>query len=316
MTEALLIHGGALGDFVMSLRVVAAMRKNGSQRITYLGRSEYSALAKRAGVDDYLDLNSGGHHGLFSGEFAPPRELKNRFERFNVAVDMLSGPDSPLRCNLSMLGIRQIRSIDPRPRPTWQGHISDQWLDDLRGAEPAAEVPFPRIVLEHPAKEAGRRQLVQEAGSGSPIALVQPGSGSRDKCWPADRFIRLIDDLRLRRWGTVVLLGPVERERFDAATLARLRSAAPVIENRPLSELGGLITAADCVVGNDSGVSHLAAALGSPTVAIFGPTDPGRWRPLGDRVCVAFAGTGKWPDPLDILDAVETMAARFKDPVA
>ncbi len=316
MTEALVIHGGALGDFVLSLRVVAALRRNGSQRITLLGRPEYFALARQAGVDDELDLNSGGHHSLFSEDFAPSRELKDHFERFDLAVDMLAGPGSRFHRNLSSLGIGRVLSIDPRPRPNWPGHISDQWLDDLRGAGLAAEVGPPRIVPDLPALESGRRQWVQYSGARGPVALIQPGSGSRVKCWPTDRFIRLIRELQLRWWGVVILLGPVEQERFEPATLTSFRMEAPVIENRPLNELAGLVAAADCFVGNDSGVTHLAAAVGTPTLAIFGPTDPKRWRPLGDHVRVVSVGTGNWPDPVDILDAVETMAAKSKDPVA
>lgn len=309
MHEALLIHGGALGDFVLSLRVVASLRKSGVRRVTLLGRSEFAGLAKQGGVDEFIDLHTGGCHALFSPEAAWASPLTERFARFDLVIDMLSGRDSPLPGNLLSMGISRVLSIDPRPRPGWEGHISDQWLDDLHTGGLDRNVGPPQLILDSSSVETAKRHLQESIKDRSSVAVIHPGSGSRDKCWPVERFVRLIDELRSQHWGVVVLLGPVELERFDSTVLARLRAAALTMENRTLDEVAGLMAAANLFIGNDSGVSHLAAAVGTPTIAIFGPTDARRWRPLGDQVAVVSADAGRWPDVMDIASVAATMAS-------
>ena len=115
------------------------------------------------------------------------------------------------------------------------------------------------------------------------VVLLFPGSGSRHKNWPAENFAALASALAppLR---ALVVLGPAEgaiEPLFVARGIAGLR-------DQPLGTIAGLARLAAGFVGNDSGVSHLAAAAGAPGVSIFGPTDPDRWRPLG-RVRVVRA---------------------------
>jgi ADP-heptose:LPS heptosyltransferase len=85
--------------------------------------------------------------------------------------------------------------------------------------------------------------------------------------------------------------------------MAALRSAAPVIEPAGAVELRDALAAAELYVGNDSGASHLAAAVAAPTVAVFGPTDPRRWRPLGEHVTVVRRGAASWPSVDEVLEA-------------
>jgi ADP-heptose:LPS heptosyltransferase len=102
--------------------------------------------------------------------------------------------------------------------------------------------------------------------------ILHPGSGSRKKCWP--HFRELAD--RLDR--VTYLIGPAESD-FDTG-------AHPRLENLPLREVARELAAAPAFIGNDSGITHLAAYLGCPTIAIFGPTDPSVWGPIGRRVTI------------------------------
>jgi Glycosyltransferase family 9 (heptosyltransferase) len=106
--------------------------------------------------------------------------------------------------------------------------------------------------------------------------LVLPGSGSIAKNWPTENFIALATKLALRI-PTLVVLGPAEAglEPIFAA------SDLPMLAHLELAEVAALARLSAAFVGNDSGVSHLAAAAGAPGVTLFGPTDPARWRPLG-----------------------------------
>jgi ADP-heptose:LPS heptosyltransferase len=123
--------------------------------------------------------------------------------------------------------------------------------------------------------------------SRQPIIVVHPGSGSVGKRWPIENFAALIETLeRQLQVRTVIVTGYAE-----ADVASRLRSlihtAKPLIaENWPLLPTAALIGQATVFVGHDSGLTHLAAVLGCPTVAIFGPTDPEIWGPRGEHVTV------------------------------
>jgi ADP-heptose:LPS heptosyltransferase len=118
---------------------------------------------------------------------------------------------------------------------------------------------------------------------------LHPGSGSPRKNWPAERFLELAGRLRPReRW--LVVSGPADRE---AVAPFRSRAGALVAEGLPARALGALLAGAGTFVGNDSGVSHLAAAWGAPTVALFGPTDATVWAPEGERVRTVQSSTGE-----------------------
>ncbi|MCG6922248.1 MAG: glycosyltransferase family 9 protein, partial [Acidobacteria bacterium] len=122
----------------------------------------------------------------------------------------------------------------------------------------------------------------QEAAASLPpgFLAIHPGSGSPAKNWPTDRFVALVHAHAGKRpWLLVV--GPADED--AAAPLCVLPGCVPV-RDMPIRVLGALLGRAGLYVGNDSGVSHLAAAAGAPTLALFGPTDPAVWAPLGPGV--------------------------------
>jgi len=106
--------------------------------------------------------------------------------------------------------------------------------------------------------------------------VLSPGGGWRSKCWPAERFGQLCQQIRDRlNLRCVVNYGPGED---DLASAVREASgvAEPLLYNGALGPLMALLRNAACIVGGDTGPLHLAIALGTPAVALFGPTDPAR----------------------------------------
>jgi ADP-heptose:LPS heptosyltransferase len=101
--------------------------------------------------------------------------------------------------------------------------------------------------------------------------IVHPGSGSPAKCWPY--FGELVESIS----DAVVLIGPCETD---------FQTRAPGLKDLSLPQVAEELQHCRCFVGNDSGITHLAAYLGCPTVALFGPTDPRIWGPIGRRVRV------------------------------
>jgi ADP-heptose:LPS heptosyltransferase len=310
MKRALLIHAGAVGDFILSLRIVQALRQAGAEHVTVLGRPEIAAVAIPGGkVDAVLDLDTGGYHTLFSDSTALPQSVRDSLRSFDTAVNMLGGADDASSARLSQAGIQRIVSIDPRPRPGCAVHITEQWLGDLRAAGINAAPGPPSLQPDAAALHAARDKLERTlAKPEAPIAILHPGSGSPKKCWPLTRFLELARVLRSRALQPVFLIGPVEEERLTREQAQSLREAAPTLRPGPLLEAAGLIAAARLFVGNDSGMSHLAAALGIGSVVIFGPTDPVVWRPLGESVTVVGPqDTDDWPN----VDQVSRTARRY-----
>jgi len=112
--------------------------------------------------------------------------------------------------------------------------------------------------------------------------LLAPGSAKdATKRWPEERFARLGDLLARRRLPCAIVVGPAERA-LGAAVSAAARAPLPLLgaDLDPV-ELSALLSGARLLVSNDSGPMHLAAAVGTPVVAFFGPTDPGRTAPTG-----------------------------------
>jgi hypothetical protein len=122
------------------------------------------------------------------------------------------------------------------------------------------------------------------------FVAIHPGSGSIEKCWPISRIAEVIKRLWEQNHPVLLLSGPADTERMD--NLRQQLSLPPTPEMfkmltyAPLLEVAQHLQQCRCYLGNDSGITHLAAMLGVPTVAIFGPTDPKIWRPIGPFVKV------------------------------
>jgi ADP-heptose:LPS heptosyltransferase len=179
---------------------------------------------------------------------------------------------------------RRVVARDPAP-PAGGPHAS-LWLAAALSelGIDARRDPPPLAFTEE--ETAGARS----AASGLPSAFlaVHPGSGSAAKNWPRDRFVAAARRLSPgRRW--LLVLGPAEEDASPPA-------GAVVARGMPLRRLGALLARAGLFLGNDSGVTHLAAACGTNTLALFGPTDPAQWAPVGRAVRTLRAPSGRLED--------------------
>jgi ADP-heptose:LPS heptosyltransferase len=134
------------------------------------------------------------------------------------------------------------------------------------------------------SRGAGYR-LAPQAGS----VVIHPGAGKEANRWPAERFVELARRLGGAGKKVRILLGEVEMERWPASLVGELEQVADVKQPQTLVDLVDEIASAAAFVGNDSGPGHLAGILGVPTLSLFGPSDPVRWRPLGPVVHVLRA---------------------------
>jgi ADP-heptose:LPS heptosyltransferase len=96
--------------------------------------------------------------------------------------------------------------------------------------------------------------------------------------------LKLIELLKARNLRCQAVVGEVERERWPAEAIVRLKSAVEVVQPTNYVKLYEMLSGSAAFVGNDSGPGHLAGIIGVPTLALFGPTNPSAWKPLGPRV--------------------------------
>ena len=178
------------------------------------------------------------------------------------------------------------------------GGLSASVSAALADKPPVAPPRIHRTFLETALAAAdAARTLPASRGVGERFVAIHPGSGSTAKNWPADRFAAVARRIRGEIGRDVVwLAGPAERER---GTLPPEATRDTVLADLSLEQVAGVLTLADGYLGNDSGITQMAAAVrrpdgrATPTVALFGPTDPRVWAPRGEYVRVIAAADGR-----------------------
>ena len=263
-------------------RTVAALR-GGGYDVTLLAPAASGAALLGAGAGDVprlLDWERPDMAALAAGDASLPEALRRELASHALAVAF-----TRTRSLVEALRavVPRVLERDPTPPP---GTHAARWLAAV--VEPlglGADRAPPRCApsaLEAPEARAWRERLPPR------FLALHPGSGSPRKNWPAERFLELGERVRPREpW--LVVSGPADR---DAMRPFRSRPDALVAERVPVRVLGALLADAGTFVGNDSGVSHLAAAWGAPTVALFGPTDAAVWAPDGERVRTVQSSSG------------------------
>jgi len=299
---SLIVRAGALGDVLLLRRAVATLRHRHRGVLLIAPRSSGGVLVGpgAAQVDELVPWERAEVAGLFAEDGRPEGELRERLRDVRLAVAYSR--------NAAL--IRSLERVIPcvvghDPHPAGGVHASE-WLtrplEDLGLDAAAALEPMPATEAE--AEQAGRllRELPER------FVAVHPGSGSPSKNWSPDRFGMLLDAVAPSgRW--LLVEGPADA---DAAAALRRRPGALVARGLDARILGAVLARAGLFVGHDSGVSHLAAAWGAPTLALFGPTDPSVWAPLGERVSVVRAPAGRMEDlrPETVIRAAQALVAR------
>lgn len=144
----------------------------------------------------------------------------------------------------------------------------------------------PELVIDAADRRAGRA-LIEAARPrrDQPVVVLHAGSGAygQSRQWPAARFAAVADRLAADCGALIALAGGPDAAETNAAVRAAMRADALDLTGRTpsLATLGGVLLAADLVIANDSSVGHLAAALGTPTLSLFGPSNDRAWAPYG-----------------------------------
>ncbi|AGW14061.1 glycosyltransferase family 9 protein [Megalodesulfovibrio gigas] len=252
--KIILIHQGALGDFLLAWAGMLAVVRQGGSPVYWAGKPGYFP-------------------------FVAPLGVKPADAPLRAAVAACYGatalPDPLAEARLVWFGLDR----NPLP-PALAADPRVLFVPMLDGQAPPAAVVAAALarhglVVKEDAMAEFRRLFGPWSPSPDATVLLFPGSGHPRKCWPRDRFIALAQALQQAGEAVAFILGPNELEQGWSVPgfLAHTPDALP--------ELASLLRGCRAVVGNDSGPMHLAGLLGVPGVAIFGPTSEHQWGPPG-----------------------------------
>jgi ADP-heptose:LPS heptosyltransferase len=285
----LVIRPGALGDVVLTLPALEALQAgfagaaievmaNPGVLQLLLGRSVVSVVSSF----DRVDLAA-----LFQPAADPAESLQHYLAPFDLILSYATPPQHVFARNLARVARGRALSFDARPGPDLGAHMSEYLQQPLRELGVALWTQPPRLQLTAEDHDgAARWWEAHDLGDGCVVAM-HPGSGSPAKNWPAECFGALARYLRRERGAHVALLsGPADESAVSEVQRQLDGQNCILLHTLPLSLVAAILGRCQAYVGNDSGVSHLAAAVGVPTVAIFGPTDPDVWGPRGPSVRV------------------------------
>ena len=288
----LVIRGGAIGDFVLTLPAIRLLRENFPHaHLEILGYKHIVALAEgRFYADAIRSIEYGGLSRFFIPGTELPEDLVEYFASFQQIVSYLYDPDGFFEGNLRRAGVRHF--LHGSPALDDSAHAAQQLAQPLERLALYLEEKAP-VLFPSEADRDFAAAFVARAfpGSAGPLIALHPGSGGERKNWPAARWAALGETLfRLAPAAGVVLVGG----EADHAQIACLREAwrdraIAVALDVPLPGLAAILERARLFLGHDSGISHIAAATGAPGLLLFGPTDPEIWGPVSSQVTIIRA---------------------------
>ena len=293
--DLLIVHQGALGDFVAIFPAIIRLKKY-YHRIDVLCQAQLGKLAKKLGlVKHCYPLEAAAFASLYTNEI--DHSLAELLRRY-VKIVVFSRSQHLEKSLNRITGDRCLR-LSPKPPAEKPIHITTYAIQNLvreglLGKEDA-DLKDSRLSIypqENKQRPVGQKRI-----------LIHPGSGSIRKRWPISQFKQIESVLQSKGLKPEFVLGPAE---LDLANqLAHQNRTIHTCSD--LLDLVSLYKSAGGYIGNDSGASHLSAFMGLPTVVIFGPADPTRWKPNGPFVEVIRP-------QLDCLPCFETDASNCPEP--
>ncbi|GHO53041.1 glycosyltransferase family 9 protein [Ktedonobacter robiniae] len=291
-----IIRPGALGDTLLALPAIQALREHETiERVTFVGQAAFAPLLLATSlVTSYLDYEDTCWSQLFLPQGIRHPELRALLADCQLVVCWLRDPDGLIAQNLRATTPGRVVVTSGRPGEHAGMHTST-YLASTLGLTLPDEPRLTLVPSTTPQVEATSR-----------FFAIHPGSGGAHKCWSIQGYAEVIQALWRRDIPVLLLAGPADTDRL--AELRQLLSTPPpglltLLENAPLLQIAHALQHCRAYLGNDSGVTHLAALLGIPTTALFIASDPHTWHPLGRSVQIIAA------QELGVLSVSEVLTA-------
>ena len=172
--------------------------------------------------------------------------------------------------------------VAPSPQEIWARptlHSVEQQLALIGWTGvPVSDRPATQLAVTGKAARSVAAQLAAHKIDTEPVALIHPAAALETKQWPTENFARIIEEIAARGLKPVVIVAPKEKQVLDS--VAQQSSARLIgFDDLSLPEVTALAARARLFVGNDSGIAHIAAAVGAPCVVVFGSSNVAHWRP-------------------------------------
>ncbi|WP_447984434.1 glycosyltransferase family 9 protein [Nitrospira sp. Nam74] len=282
-----ILHPGSLGDVLLALPAIRAFRASFPDHVLGLmAQVEVSRLLLTTGeVHKAFALEGPSLANMFAGVGSIDPEIKQWLLSCDVAAAWVADPGHDLEAALRQFRIAHILVSSPHAVEYRSVHQVDRFLETIKSVvslhSHSTTVQLPPDTIQDAATRLTSIRMLPSR----PLVIIHPGSGSRHKCVDPQLLTDLYRQYRSNGILPLVVGGPAD---VDQVTALRRSCCEPfrVMHNLDLVRMAGVIAHADCFIGHDSGLTHLAACLQVPTVALFGPTDPIRWAPRGSHVTV------------------------------
>jgi len=299
--RAVILQPGALGDCILTLPLVKILKEGlNLGGVDIIGHTEYIGIFPgRSCVDGVRSMDSTELHRMFvepaKFDLADWDPLINIFAAYSWIVTFLGEPGGNFEQNLifttNCSHSAEIITLSMKPSEDNKVHVAEsyiqQFADQSGLSSEQAKVAMDKVLIRvtEADRDTGVELLYQaEIDLSRKLIVIHPGSGGQRKCWHLENFICVAQGLRTEGFEVLFLLGPAEIERLRPAEEAKLYGTARCMGHLSLAQVVGLLSCADAFIGNDSGVSHLAAGIGLRTYVLFGSTDPALYRPIGPAV--------------------------------
>jgi ADP-heptose:LPS heptosyltransferase len=271
--RTLVVHTGGIGDFLLTGPALRQLATQGP--VELLGNPARLQLAVVSSIAVAArDIESVDFDSLFH---TPSDRLRRFLARFARCVVWMRD-DGTIERGIRACGVAKVHAFPGVPPAEWRDHASRYFLRCLH------------------IDQAPHFELTVDPSDSLHDVIIHPGSGSRRKNWPRERFLILAEILSARDRTVTWCVGPAEQD-FP------LPRKSAVLQAGSLVALARELASARLYIGNDSGITHLAAAVGCRTVAIFGPTDPYVWAPLGPHVAVVY--DTPWPTVEAVIEGIK-----------
>ena len=279
----LVIRGGAIGDFILTLPAIAALRRQfPDAHLEVLGYPHIAQLALAGGlVDRVQSIEARALAGFFArgGELA--EDLADYFSEFDLILSYLYDPDGIFKTNVGLCTGAQFLVGPHRAKEAARLHAAKVYLQPLERLAIFDADPVPRLEL------SPRSPAINYRRSAINLLALHPGSGSESKNWPEAKWAELLEHLMSATEFDLLLVGgEAEGERLQRLAAGLPPGGRQVAQSLPLADLAHRLAGCRAFVGHDSGISHLAAALGLPGLVLWGDTVEAVWRPPSEKMIV------------------------------
>lgn len=301
--RGVIIQPGAIGDCILTLPLAVFMKEVlGLGGVDIIGHSEYvGILPGRTCIDSISSIDSIELHRLFveTKEFnlTDRDPLIHIFSAYSWIATFIGEPDSNFEQNLIFTAncshSAEVITLSLKPPKSFSGHLTDFYIQYfINHSDLPLEswnVPHTECLIKTNEMDILQgNELLKEIGlgTGKKLVVIQPGSGGLHKCWHLDNFLVIAQKLNSEGIEVIFLLGPAELERFSTAEIKKIDNISKYVRDLSLEQVVELLCHANAFIGNDSGITHLAAGMGIRTLAVFGPTKPAIYKPIGPDVIV------------------------------